>query len=313
MNRTDRLLAITLELQARRATRAEDLAAQFEVSVRTVYRDIEALCEAGVPVVATPGYGYTLAEGYFLPPVMLTAEEAGMLFLGAAFVAEQLDAPYRQAVDTGRKKIDKLLPETTRQEVAFLQDSLRFVSRIRPRDPVLDERLATIRQAVMDHVVVHLVYQARFGEPTERDVEPHGLVQVGGVWMLVAYCHSRQDMRAFRLDRMERVTRTGRTFTRRREFTLRGGREMEYGDEEVHALFTHADARWAREERHYSFVREEAHPAGVVMVFRPRSPRELLPWLLSWGPSVKVLAPDSVREQMRALIDMMASQYRAEA
>ena len=85
MNRTDRLLAITLELHAHRYTRAEDLATQFEVSVRTVYRDIEALCEAGVPVVATPGYGYSLAEGYFLAPVMLTADEAGML-LGTYYI-----------------------------------------------------------------------------------------------------------------------------------------------------------------------------------------------------------------------------------
>ena len=111
MNRTDRLLAITLELHAHRYTRAEDLAAQFEVSVRTIYRDVEALCEAGVPVVSTPGYGYSLAEGYFLAPVMLTADEAGMLLLGAAFVAEQVDAPYRGAVETAQKKIEKTCKE----------------------------------------------------------------------------------------------------------------------------------------------------------------------------------------------------------
>src|SRR5436305_6125785 len=135
MNRTDRLLAIMLELQARRYTRAEDLAAQFEISVRTVYRDVLALCEAGVPVISTPGYGYTLAPGYFLPPVMLTPDEAGMLLLGAAFVAEQLDAPYSQAVDTARKKIEKLLPEATLNEVDFLRDSIRFLSRHRVEGP----------------------------------------------------------------------------------------------------------------------------------------------------------------------------------
>lgn len=104
MNRTDRLLAILLELQARRYTRGEDLAANFEVSVRTIYRDVVALCEAGVPVVSTPGYGYTLTPGYFLPPLMLSPDEAGTLLLGAAFVAEHVDAPYRQAVETARKR-----------------------------------------------------------------------------------------------------------------------------------------------------------------------------------------------------------------
>src|SRR5690242_12137363 len=100
MNRTDRLLAILLELQARRYTRADDLAGHFEVSVRTIYRDVLALCEAGVPVISTPGYGYTLTPGYFLPPLMLTPDEAGTLLLGAAFVAEHVDAPYKQAVET---------------------------------------------------------------------------------------------------------------------------------------------------------------------------------------------------------------------
>src|SRR6476619_512570 len=111
MNRTDRLLAMTLELQARRYTRAEDLAAQFEISVRTIYRDVLALCEAGVPVISTPGYGYALAPGYFLPPLMLTPDEAGMLLLGAAFVPEQVDAPYKRAVDLPRTKIENLPPE----------------------------------------------------------------------------------------------------------------------------------------------------------------------------------------------------------
>src|SRR5437868_8293576 len=124
MNRTDRLLAIVLELQARRYTRAEDLAAQFEISVRTVYRDVLALCESGVPVISTPGYGYSLAPGYFLPPLTLTPDEAGTLSLASSFVGEQHAAPYKQSVDTASKKIEKLLPESTPREVVCLLDSL---------------------------------------------------------------------------------------------------------------------------------------------------------------------------------------------
>src|SRR5689334_9649551 len=104
MNRTDRMLAILLELQARRYTRGEDLARQFEVSVRTIYRDVLALCEAGVPVISSPGYGYSLAPGYFLPPLMLSADEAGVLLLGATFVAGHVDTPYRSAAEAAAKK-----------------------------------------------------------------------------------------------------------------------------------------------------------------------------------------------------------------
>src|SRR5512135_433995 len=94
MNRTDRLLAIVLELQAKGNRRAQDLATTFETSVRTIYRDVQALSEAGVPVVSVPGQGYSLVEGYFLPPLRFSTDEATMLLLGSDFVAQNLDAEY---------------------------------------------------------------------------------------------------------------------------------------------------------------------------------------------------------------------------
>lgn len=309
MNRTDRLLAITLELHAHRYTRAEDLATQFEVSVRTVYRDIEALCEAGVPVVATPGYGYSLAEGYFLAPVMLTADEAGMLLLGAAFVADQVDAPYRDAVQTAQKKIEKILPEATRAEVDFLRDSFRFMSSIRARDPLIEERLTVIRRAIRAHEVLHLHYHARHGEPGERDVEPHGLVQVSGAWLLAAYCRVRQDMRGFRLDRIDHAAPTGERFTRRQNFSVRTPHPMEYGDIEVRVLVPTDMLRWVRENRHFTWVGEEPHAAGAVMVFRPRSVREILPWLLSWGAGITVLAPVEAQHALRDAAAALLARY----
>src|SRR6185369_16491558 len=97
MNRTDRLLAIVLELQAKGWQRAEDLAETFEISKRTIYRDMDALAESGVPVVSSPGQGYSLIEGYFLPPVHFSPDEAIMLLLGAEFMAQSFDAQYRSA------------------------------------------------------------------------------------------------------------------------------------------------------------------------------------------------------------------------
>src|SRR5438034_11136074 len=100
MNRTDRLLAIVLELQGRGRLRAEDLAATFETSKRTIYRDIQALSESGVPLLAVPGQGYELMEGYFLPPLSFTTAEASMLLLGSDFVAQNFDAEYRAVAES---------------------------------------------------------------------------------------------------------------------------------------------------------------------------------------------------------------------
>ena len=312
MNRTDRLLAIMLELQARRYTRAEDLAAQFEVSVRTIYRDVLALCEAGVPVVATPGYGYALTPGYFLPPLMLTPAEAGMLLLGSTFVADRIGPPYKQAVMLARKKIEKILPDRTRQEVEFLQDSFRFAGRVAPTPPEADAHLALIQRAVVEREVVHLHYHARYGEPGERDVEPHVLVHVDGTWILGAYCRVRQDMRYFRLDRVDAAAATGEQFERRPLFTVRAVPPMQYGADEVAVLVSTEAARWVREGRHYSFIREDPHPAGVLMIFRPRDPRDLVPWLLSWGQAVQVLAPPAVRQALYTAAAAVAALYTAE-
>ena len=128
MNRTDRLLAIVLELQAAGWQRAEDLAARFEITKRTVYRDIQALSEAGVPIVAVPGQGYRLAEGYFLPPLAFTPDEAIMLLLGGDFVAQNFDADYRAAVQAASRKIEAVLPEKRRAQVREFQRAIRFIA-----------------------------------------------------------------------------------------------------------------------------------------------------------------------------------------
>ncbi len=128
MNRTDRLLAIVLELQARKRQRAEELAATFETSKRTIYRDVQALCEAGVPVAAVPGQGYSLVEGYFLPPLAFNPDEAIMLLLGSEFMAQNFDAQYRAAAQSASRKIEAVLTEKLHAEVDNLQNSLRFIS-----------------------------------------------------------------------------------------------------------------------------------------------------------------------------------------
>src|SRR3954453_18210148 len=116
MNRTDRLLGLLLELQRVRKVRAEDLAAKFETSRRTIYRDIQALSETGVPIVAQPGHGYSLMDGYFLPPLTFTGEEATMLLFGIGLIAGHFDAQYRQAAHAAAGKIEAVLSGPLRDE-----------------------------------------------------------------------------------------------------------------------------------------------------------------------------------------------------
>jgi predicted DNA-binding transcriptional regulator YafY len=119
MNRVDRLMAMIVHLQSRRLVRAEDIAAHFEISVRTVYRDIAALGEAGIPILGEAGVGYGLAKGYYLPPVMFTAEEASALFMGGKLVEHLTDASLR-------KHMESALLHSSRDGVAEFWECLSY-------------------------------------------------------------------------------------------------------------------------------------------------------------------------------------------
>ena len=298
MNRTDRLLAIVLELQGSGGRRAEDLAATFETSVRTIYRDMQALSEAGVPVVATPGVGYALMEGYFLPPLTFTADEATVLLLGGDVVARYFDPQYRAVAETATRKIAAVLPEKLRIVVRERSDRLRFVVPGAP-SPTVEETLRALRRAVLEGIGVSFRYYGRRGDrdggtATERAVDPYTLVAIGGTWNLVGYDHLRRDVRRFRLDRMEQLALTDRTFIRPPDFAP-GERDDPTRTLIVQALFAPTIARRVRESPSFFTEAQEEREDGLLVTLRVREAADAVPWLLGWGRQVCVLAPESVR------------------
>ncbi len=302
MNRTDRLLAIVLELQrvGKGQRRAEDLAATFETSTRTIYRDMEALSEAGVPIVAVPGRGYALMAGYFLPPLSFRTDEATMLMLGADVMAQQFDAQYRAAAESAAAKIEGVLPESLRAEVRGLRERIRFFA---PGDPAEQETLLYLRRALLDRTTVRFRYTARNPSdpesPPYREVDPYGLIHASGEWLISGYDHLRRDLRTFRLDRIEDLTSLERRFERPPTFTMR--RPVE-DDRKivVRALFDAETARWVRESRSFYTVAEEETADGLLVTLTVRRETDVLQWLLGWGRHVRVLEPESLRALIAA-------------
>jgi predicted DNA-binding transcriptional regulator YafY len=314
MNRTDRLLAIVLELQARGRIRAEDLAAVFETSKRTIYRDVQALCESGVPVVAVPGQGYSLVEGFFLPPVSFTRDEATMLLLGANFMAQSFDAQYRAAAESAARKIEAVLGRRLRDEVHYLQKSIMFIA---PGQGDA-ETLRRLRQAILEHRTARFIYYTRYPDaaskpPAPRLADPYGLLHYAGAWYLLAYCHMRKSVRNFRLDRIDALEVLAGGFTRPADFDFndsspdRGSRNLV-----IRALFDPSAARWVRESRYFFVTAEEDRPDGLLVTLRVRQESEALQWLLSWGGHVRVLEPASLRRQIAAEAGRLLAQHRDE-
>lgn len=199
MRRLERLLAIALFLGARRRVQARDIAVRFEVSLRTVYRDMRAIAAAGFPVEGTAGDGYRLTQDSYLRPLALAADEAEALALAARGYGATVAASLKEPLARATIKIEAVLDRATRSRVRDLERRIVVPPFTRTTGPD-----AAVLSALRDHRAVRIAYAPPRGEPTTREIEPLGLVCRGDAWWLVAFCRLRHDARAFRLDAITR-------------------------------------------------------------------------------------------------------------
>ena len=295
MNRIDRLFAILLALQHKRRIRAQDLARQFEVSKRTIYRDMSALNQMGIPLAALPGEGFELVEGYYLPPLMFTENEAVALLLGSRLLTQQSAGSLTQSADSALAKIKVALPEQVRERSEALTSIIGFITR-RAKFDLDDPQLLLIQNAIQEKKVLHLRYRGyQKANITERDVEPHQLFYADGVWYLEAYCRMRKGMRDFRLSRMENITVRHEVFHRKRT-----GKPQLQPIIVIKIRFMPGAVRWVREQQHYGYQHDEKESQqGTVMVYHVNQASEIIPWILGWGTSAEVLSPKELRQTLR--------------
>lgn len=211
--RLSRLTAILTMLQTKRLLTALELSRKFTVSTRTIYRDIRALEQAGVPILTEEGKGYSLMDGYRIPPIMFTESEANALITVEKLVLKNKDTSliheYKEAIN----KVKAVLKSTSKDKTELL--SKRII--IRPQVEYTDtsNTLTKIQTAITEFSIVELVYQsATTNETTKRDIEPFALYNnTQESWNLIAYCRLRKDFRLFRLDKIQKFTITEIKFT----------------------------------------------------------------------------------------------------
>ncbi len=297
MNRVDRLIAYLVMFQSRSLLRAQDLAAHFEISERTVYRDIDALSLAGVPVYGVAGEGYRLMEGYYLPPVMFSPEEAQALVLALSmFVGFSVAGETRKSAEHVRDKIRSILPNRQKREVEALQRILDFHAFPQPQLDFDDQQFVDFQRAIQEHKLVRLVYHSfASNEKTERTIEPLSLILLNRTWILAAYCHLREDIRNFNLERVDQYCILAQSFA------PRGLPSQTFRDTklEVHVQFDHEIVRWVRERQHFSFDAEvNANIDGVIMTYIVSDWGAIGPWLLGWGDKMRIIAPRHLRNRV---------------
>jgi predicted DNA-binding transcriptional regulator YafY len=198
MRRADRLFRITQELDTRRYLTARELAQRLEVSQRTIYRDIDALCASGVPIEGTAGAGYRLCQGFRLPPLMFDEDELTALLLGMRMVQAWSDRDLATAAARARRKIEAVLPQRLQPVLdteALMVPDFHIPESVR-------RHVALLRKSIAEKQKVVMRYQRADGAVSERILWPLGLFYWGEKWTLGAWCELRGAFRHFRLDRI---------------------------------------------------------------------------------------------------------------
>ena len=200
--RLSRLTAILTLLQSTRLLTATSLAGKFHVSVRTIYRDIKALEQAGVPIITEDGKGYTLMVGYRIPPVMFTENEANALITAEQLVLKNRDSSLIKEYTEAINKIKAVFLYSTKEKANFLSKRIAF-SPVLPNTDA-SSSLTLIQNALTGFKVLKITYQSEHKrEKTERNIEPFALYyNLQESWTLIAYCQLRNDYRMFRLTRI---------------------------------------------------------------------------------------------------------------
>lgn len=305
MNRIDRLFAILLKISDGKVFQAEKLAAEFQLSERTIYRDMSALIEMGIPIHSEAGIGYQLREGYFLPPLLLEKDEAIAAGFALKFLTAYLSENSAKSSQNALKKIESVLPAKVRTEYQRELEVLDFV----PKSlaiPFSNDCFRLLVAAIKNQQVVELEYISfRSESPDKRQIEPVKLFFSPGQdnWYLEAFCLTRKDWRLFRLDRIVHATANETRFLTRKRETHQYHPELPLSNRAV--LYAEPEqARWIREQQHWSLQSEEIDGEGRVMfTYQKFDWSGFISWVCTINEYLVRIEPEKVRVQLRKKID----------
>lgn len=218
MNHLSRLLSILTILKSKRIVTGTELAKKFEVSVRTVYRDIKKLEESGVPIITIEGRGYSIMDGYTVPPIMFDEIEVNALITAEKLIAKTNDDSLIKHFGQTLEKIKSVFKGSL-QSQAELLDSKMLILKSQTEE-VKSTSLSYIQMAITNFSVTEISYNAKDQDTTFRAIEPLALYSYNERWIVIGWCRLRDDYRSFRLDRISHFKILEETFTDR-NFDLR--------------------------------------------------------------------------------------------
>lgn len=317
MNRLERITAILLQLQSRKKLTAQQLADKFETSVRTIYRDIRVLEEAGVPIGAETGLGYYLLDGYSLPPVMFTREEAGAMLTASKLLGKLGDLSLNKEFDSSMDKVRAVLKSTEKDFLETLDNSIRVYSMRPPVDTSMfpNKFISTIQEALVKEQVLEITYYSRYADETNtRCIEPIGLCYINGAWHLFAWCRLRNAIRDFRPDRIKGLKTLSEHYPKQNHPTLESAVQSFFKPEQLLRIVVDMKKDltcWLGDMKYYLGITQEEDLGDYIrQVYLYASLDDFARWALTWGNGVNIIEPPELQQKVSELVIELQEHYQ---
>lgn len=305
--RFDRIVAILIQLQSKKIVKAQELADRFEVSIRTIYRDIRTLEASGVPIYSEAGVGYALMDGYRLPPVMFTREEASSFIAAEKLMQKFTDTTLGNHYASAMYKLKAVLRSDDKDWVSSIESSVLMQSSEKLFNEKSPNTLATLFESIAEKTQIVLSYEAVESDGiTVRNIEPVGVFHDNNNWYMLGYCHLRKDYRQFRADRVHGIKKTEIPFSLEHDsLETFLDKDKNVSTTKVRILVEKKIAKYLGYERKYhGFVSEKVMDDKIEMTFMSRDIEEgFSRWYLMFGDYATILEPERLKTRILELLD----------
>jgi predicted DNA-binding transcriptional regulator YafY len=315
MNRIDRISAILIQLQSKRVVKAQDIATRFNISLRTVYRDVKTLEEAGIPIIGEAGIGYSIMDGYRLPPVMFTKEEATAFLTAEKFMDKLTDASTGTNYKSAMYKVRAVLKATDKDFLEQLDNSIEVLKSRKAAHTSLDTDpiQSILIKGISEKRVLSIQYFANHNQQnTKRTVEPIGIFFSDNFWHLIAWCRLRNDYRDFRIDRISGLTVTDTVFKQEHP-TLKEYLNKVTVERNLQTIIIRVDKvalPFINEQKFYSgFISEKDLGEQMEMTFVTASIEGFSRWYLMFGDYAEIVSNDHLISKVETLVAKIARQF----
>lgn len=309
IKKIDRVTSILTQLQTKSIVRAQDLADKFDVSIRTIYRDIKTLENAGIPIFGEAGSGYSLVDGYKLPPVMFTKEEI-LSFITAEklmqkFSHESLDAHYNSAME----KVKAVIRNSEKNMVQNIENQIDIYSYQPEKSDNVKNIIPTILESIADKRQLKIYYQNVTNESTERVIEAVGIFYEFNYWYVMAFCTMRKDFRQFRVDRILKIEKTQNPFHQEYGNIADYKRKSKKQKTEVKLLVDKKImSHIVNSKKYYGLISEEETENGMFLTFESEWIEEGFPrWLITFLDFAEIIEPEYLKDTMNDLINKVSN------